>query len=104
MRLVKKVAAVLALTAVVGGVFWLKALADTSVSAPPLVVPGLSSSGRYQPDETSLNAHPVPQWFEDAKFGVFVHWGLFSIPGFAPKGRFEDVLTHDYGRAMLVHP
>ena len=74
------------------------------MSAAPLVVPGLSSSGRYQPDETSLNAHPVPQWFEDAKFGVFVHWGLFSIPGFAPRGRFEDVLTHDYGRAMLVHP
>ena len=104
MRLVKRIAAVLALTAVVAGAFWLKALADTAVSAPPLVVPGLSSSAHYQPDETSLSTHPVPQWFEDAKFGVFIHWGLFSIPGFAPKGRFEDVLTHDYGRAMLVHP
>jgi alpha-L-fucosidase len=103
-RLRSKIAAGLALAAVAAAAFWLKALADTAVSAPPLVVPGLSSSGHYQPDEASLNTHPVPPWFEDAKFGVFIHWGLFSIPGFAPRGRFEDVLTHDYGRAMLVHP
>ena len=31
----------------------------------------------YEPTLASLNAHPVPQWYEDAKFGIFIHWGLF---------------------------
>ena len=39
----------------------------------------------YEPTLKSLNAHPVPQWYEDAKFGIFIHWGLFSIPAFAAK-------------------
>ncbi len=104
MTWLKRISLALAVVAGVAAAFWAKAVSDIAVSAPPLVVPGLSSSGHYRPDEASLNTHPVPQWFEDGKFGVFIHWGLFSVPGFAPKGRFEDVLTHDYGRAMLVHP
>jgi alpha-L-fucosidase len=33
----------------------------------------------------SLNDYPVPAWFEDAKFGIFVHWGLYSVPAFADE-------------------
>lgn len=32
----------------------------------------------------SFDARPVPQWFEDAKYGIFIHWGLYSVPGWAP--------------------
>jgi alpha-L-fucosidase len=32
----------------------------------------------------SLARHPVPQWWQDAKFGVFIHWGVYSVPAFAP--------------------
>ena len=38
----------------------------------------------YAPTTASLAAHPVPEWFEDAKFGIFIHWGLYSVPGWAP--------------------
>ena len=31
-----------------------------------------------------LSAHRAPPWFEDAKLGIFVHWGLYSVPGWAP--------------------
>jgi alpha-L-fucosidase len=31
-----------------------------------------------------LAAHRAPPWFEDAKLGIFVHWGLYSVPGWAP--------------------
>lgn len=31
----------------------------------------------------SLKQHKVPKWFHDAKLGVFIHWGLFSVPAFA---------------------
>lgn len=28
-----------------------------------------------------------PAWFSDAKLGIFIHWGIFSVPAFAPRGR-----------------
>ncbi|MBB6733814.1 alpha-L-fucosidase [Cohnella zeiphila] len=58
----------------------------------------------YQPTQESLNAHPVPEWFQDAKFGIFIHWGPYSVPGFAPLGHFAETLKNDYDRAMLVYP
>ncbi len=64
----------------------------------------MTTSGPYRADLDSLGGHPVPQWFSDAKFGVFVHWGLFSVPGFAPTKPYADVLRDDYDRAMLVSP
>ena len=75
-------------------------LAHTSVDPPP----GSIASPRYQPTLASLNARQPPPWFTDARFGVFIHWGLFSIPGFAPKGTFAGILKTDYDRAMLIHP
>ena len=30
----------------------------------------------YEPNWTSLDQRPTPQWFLDAKFGVFIHWGV----------------------------
>ena len=48
---------------------------------------------RYQPTLESVSTHPVPQWFQDAKFGIFVHWGLYSVPAWAPiAGELGDVL------------
>ena len=39
-----------------------------------------------EPTKTSIRKHEVPDWFHDAKFGIFIHWGLYSVPAFAPKG------------------
>ena len=36
---------------------------------------------------------PLPAWFDDAKLGIFIHWGPFSIPGFAPLESPEDIET-----------
>src|SRR5688572_16489368 len=42
------------------------------------------SAKRYQPDFASLErANPVPEWFRDAKFGIYFHWGVYSVPAFA---------------------
>lgn len=41
---------------------------------------------QYSQSLASLNTHPLPQWFDDAKFGIFIHWGLYSVPAFAPLG------------------
>ncbi|MEU9450008.1 alpha-L-fucosidase [Streptomyces sp. NPDC048277] len=40
----------------------------------------------YQPTETSLGGHQAPYWFNDAKFGIFIHWGVYSVPAWAPVG------------------
>ncbi|WP_328993866.1 alpha-L-fucosidase [Kribbella sp. NBC_01245] len=64
----------------------------------------MTTSGPFEASAESLNRHPVPKWFEDAKFGIFIHWGLFSVPGYAPKGSYTDVLRADYGHAMTRSP
>lgn len=45
---------------------------------------------RFEPTEESLRAHVIPDWYHDAKFGIFIHWGLFSVPAFAPPSR-QDI-------------
>jgi alpha-L-fucosidase len=37
----------------------------------------------YQPTLESISTHTVPDWYQDAKLGIFVHYGLFSVPGWA---------------------
>ncbi len=36
----------------------------------------------YEPTWESLSTHPTPQWFRDAKFGIFIHWGVYAVPAF----------------------
>jgi alpha-L-fucosidase len=64
----------------------------------------MTTSGAYRDDLDSLGKHPVPQWFADAKLGAFVHWGLFSVPGFAPTTPYADMLRTDYDHAMTRSP
>lgn len=40
----------------------------------------------YQPTWESLDKRPVPSWFEDSKFGIFIHWGVYSVPAWGPTG------------------
>ncbi|TES97503.1 MAG: alpha-L-fucosidase [Promethearchaeota archaeon] len=39
----------------------------------------------FKPTKKSIRSHKVPDWFHDAKFGIFIHWGLYSVPAFAVK-------------------
>ena len=38
----------------------------------------------YQPNWESLDRRATPAWFTDAKFGIFIHWGVYSVPAYAP--------------------
>uniref|UniRef100_A0A8D0FLK5 Alpha-L-fucosidase n=1 Tax=Strix occidentalis caurina TaxID=311401 RepID=A0A8D0FLK5_STROC len=58
-----------------GGVRWLVA----ALLGPVLAAP------RYRPDWASLDARPLPAWFDQAKVGVFVHWGVFSVPAWGSE-------------------
>lgn len=39
---------------------------------------------KYDPNWKSIDSRPVPEWFTDVKFGIFIHWGLYSVPAWAP--------------------
>src|ERR1700756_5458533 len=64
-----------------------------------LCFPGMNGqqTSHYEPSLDSLNHHPLPQWYADAKLGIFVHWGLYSVPGWAPLVHPEhDFYSQDY--------
>ena len=42
------------------------------------------SAQTYQPTWNSIDSRPTPAWFSDAKFGIFIHWGVYSVPAYAP--------------------
>ena len=44
----------------------------------------------YENNWESLNTRPVPAWFGDAKFGIFIHWGLYSVPAFTGNGMYAE--------------
>lgn len=84
---------------------WLSARMNSASRAHP--IPLLRSTGRkgaitaltsYERSLESLHRHPVPQWFQDAKLGIFIHWGLFSIPAFAPRLRHISEAFIDHYR------
>ncbi|WP_405997322.1 alpha-L-fucosidase [Streptomyces sp. NBC_00829] len=41
----------------------------------------------YRATDASLTAHQAPYWFQDVKFGIFIHWGIYSVPAWAPVGK-----------------
>ncbi|XP_050805614.1 plasma alpha-L-fucosidase isoform X2 [Gopherus flavomarginatus] len=42
-------------------------------------------SARYDPTWESLDSRPLPTWFDEVKFGIFIHWGVFSVPSFGSE-------------------
>jgi len=51
----------------------------------------LSLTGQtYAPTWESLDSRPNPQWFEDAKFGIFIHWGVYSVPSWGAKDAYAE--------------
>ena len=39
----------------------------------------------YQPDWPSIDSRPLPGWYDDVKIGIFIHWGVFSVPSFGTE-------------------
>ncbi len=40
---------------------------------------------KYQATWESLKKYQTPDWFRDAKFGIFIHWGVYSVPAFGSE-------------------
>lgn len=51
--------------------------------------------GPYQDTWASLCRYQVPQWYRDAKFGIFIHWGVYSVPAFANEWYPRNMYMQD---------
>ncbi|MEO6229429.1 MAG: alpha-L-fucosidase [Ferruginibacter sp.] len=45
----------------------------------------INAQERYQANYESLKKYTTPDWFRDAKFGIFIHWGVYSVPAFSSE-------------------
>ena len=45
---------------------------------------------RYEPTWESLDSRPAPAWYLDAKFGIFIHWGVYSVPAYASPNEYAE--------------
>ena len=64
------------------------------LTAYSLIPTTYSKAQTYQPTWASLDQRPVPQWFKNVKFGIFIHWGVYSVPGYCPKGFYSEWYQH----------
>ncbi|HXJ44981.1 MAG TPA: alpha-L-fucosidase [Bryobacteraceae bacterium] len=62
---------------------------------------GLSAQ-TYQPNWESIDKRPTPAWFTDAKFGIFIHWGVYSVPAYAPVIPGKLAYAEWYWNAMTA--
>ncbi|MCB1843385.1 MAG: alpha-L-fucosidase, partial [Halioglobus sp.] len=65
------------------------------------------SDGKPSP-QVLERSRTTPDWYDDAKLGIFIHWGPASVPAFAEgeplrPGELEEMLLHDSGRQQLPY-
>ena len=44
-----------------------------------------AAAKRYEPNWKSIDARPLPAWYDQAKVGIFIHFGVFSVPSYVGK-------------------
>ncbi len=61
------------------------------------VIDDVIANGHYKDNWTSLANHKVPDWYRNAKFGIFIHWGVYSVPAFCnewyPRFMYKKDMT-----------
>lgn len=74
--------------------------------AAVLVASSNEQANAYSSDWSSLDARPIPAWWQEAKFGIFVHWGPYSVPAYAPTestGKWDGYAEWYQGRLLQTN-
>ncbi|WP_217496342.1 alpha-L-fucosidase [Paenibacillus algicola] len=53
------------------------------------------NQGPFQDNWESLSSNSIPQWYKDAKFGVFIHWGVYSVPAYGNEWYAREMYLKD---------
>lgn len=56
---------------------------DEKINQPTIIVSTVDTV--YEPTWESLDARPLPNWYDNAKVGIFIHWGVYSVPAFGTE-------------------
>ncbi|KXK31601.1 MAG: alpha-L-fucosidase [Candidatus Omnitrophica bacterium] len=56
---------------------------------------GAATAVTYEPTWESLDSRPNPAWFDEAKFGIFIHWGVYAVPAWGSKGKYSEWYWND---------
>ena len=57
----------------------------------------------YQADWQSLRRHQTPEWFKNAKFGIYTHWGVYSVPACGPNATWYPYNMYRKGTPQYEH-
>ncbi len=68
----------------------MKTLIKSILFAACLISSSAATSGPYAPEWESLDQRPMPGWYPDAKFGIFIHWGVYSVPAWGKVGEYAE--------------
>ena len=60
------------------------------------VITSTVCAATYEPTQVSLRNYTAPEWYQDAKFGVWAHWGVYSVPAFSGTHAAEWYPRHMY--------
>ena len=66
----------------------------------------IDQRGPFRSDWESLATYQVPEWYKDAKFGIFVHWGVYSVPAFGSEWYPRDMYrvgTEEYKHHLATY-
>ncbi|UKE72238.1 alpha-L-fucosidase [Xanthomonas graminis] len=76
---------------------WLQATAKYTPERARLVreADAGARKGPFRPDWTSLKHYRSPSWYDNAKFGIFIHWGVFSVPAFGNEWYSRNMYQPD---------
>jgi len=58
---------------------------------------------KFRSSWESIDRRPIPAWFQDAKFGIFIHWGVYSVPAWrkVTEGKYASYAEWYYARVMF---
>ncbi len=63
-------------------------------------------AGPFRPDWESLQKYEVPDWYKDAKFGIFIHWGVYAVPAYGnewyPRNMYNEG-TEEFKRHLATY-
>ena len=88
----------------VSGVFsadlkWESSATKAKVDKKLAEVEAVIQKGPFKDNWDSLKHYQIPDWYQDAKFGIFMHWGLYSVPGYDnewySRNMYQKDLTWD---------
>ncbi len=63
----------------------------------------VADAGPFQSNWKSLAGYQTPAWYQDAKFGIFIHWGAYAVPAFGSEWYPREMYTPGAPKKVFEH-